>query len=329
MADASEDNKPEETREEPAEESKSTTPNPTNPDEEASAPPDYAAKDDGNSGGYEDDDDDPPPKKKKKKYASRFLYFGDPKSIIFAAMQLIALSYVLGKMLKPDERLSLPIDKEYWTYIKHTFCQYGIQSGHLKTLETALEAIINGETSDVMSGGAMQQMGKIALAIGFIQGHVTQLTLPLYYFSRPITRRVCGDNVCDGLFITMGKKPTSPKAYEGYLNLFSLAYHCWMSTVVMFYGSVALMHTSNLSQAVTQFFFAVMITDFSMLKDFTKKRGLKYGTMFLVAIKPTQRTLHLEGKEDIHTLERYSTAAEWTFFGAASIVTAKAAATAP
>ena len=229
-------------------------------------------------------------------------------------------------MLKPDESLP-PLDSRYlstyFAYLKKTFCQYGIQSGHMKELSTTLEAIINGETSEVTSGVVMQQIGKITLAVSFIQGHVTQLTLPLYYLSRPITRLVIGNDVCDGLYITIGKKTTSPKADEGFLTQLSLVYQCLQSIAVMFFGSVALMHTDNFSYVVTQFFVAAMLTDFSKIKHFTKQRGLKWATMFLTAIKPVQRTLHLEGKEDIETLEQYSTAAEWVFFGAASILTAE------
>merc|ERR1712032_766703 len=131
----------------------------------------------------------------------------------------------------------------------------------------------------------------------------------------------------------MGHKGEETDFTKGLRGLFKPVFTC-VSLLDVNRGDVLWLrrpyaHVQFKSSGHTVFFFAVMITDFSMLKDFTKKRGLKYGTMFLVAIKPTQRTLHLEGKEDIHTLERYSTAAEWTFFGAASIVTAKAAATAP
>merc|ERR1712150_122719 len=123
--------------------------------------------------------------------------------------------------------------------------------------------------------------------------------------------------------ITLGKKTTSPKAgtsfFEGFLIQLSLGYQCFQSFAVMFFGSIALIHTNNLSQAVTQFFLAVMLTDFSKLKDFTKERDLKIVVFFLQTIKPVQRTLHLEGAEDIKTLEQYSTAAEWVFFSAASV----------
>ena len=237
------------------------------------------------------------------------------------------LSYVLGKMLLPDERLPLPVDSNYIGYINKTYLQYGIQSGHIEKLLITLEAVINGENNELLSGGAMQQIGKIAMAIGFIQGQVSQLILPLYYICKPITRLVYGDDACDGFFVTIGKKPTSPRADDSFLVTLSLFFQCFQSFVVMFFGSIAMMQTDNLSYAVTQFFLAIMITDFSKLKDFSKQRHLKYLTWFLTKVKPVQRTLHLEGKEDIKALQQYTTAAEWVFFGFASIVTKKVAVT--
>ena len=258
---------------------------------------------------------------------SRFLYFNDVQSILFAMGQHVALTYVVGKMLKPEARLPLPLPvNKYFAYIKKTFLQYGIPSGLMPKFSKSLEAILNGESAG-NSGGAIQQFTKIGLAISFIQGHINQLTLPLFYFYLRLKRVLVGkgfsDFKNDGFHVTSGDGKTEKTADEGIVTQLSLVYQCLQSFAVMFFGAIALMHSNNLTQLITQFFVAVMLTDVSQLKDFTKQRGLKWVTKFLETIHPVQRTLHLRGEKHIETHNKYSTYAEYTFFGVASLFTSK------
>ena len=177
-------------------------------------------------------------------------------------------------------------NSEFFTYIKQTFFQYGRDMSLGQKYKAFVEAFINGHP-EKMDPAILATLGKITIAYNFFQGKIHQITLPLYFWYALLSN---GNDLCD--------IKADGVEEEGVVSYLSLAYHCLVSLLMMFFGSIALMQSHDLTTTFAQIMIATKLTDFEGIKKIAAEKHVPFFSKFMEKFNPTQRTLELKQTAD-------------------------------